>query len=83
LLLAWEALFKGLVLDLAVLPVSGIMRLRRRKAENQEEQLRLRHLQMKLTAEALVEDLDKGASHPKQLQKFIDRLDELNENFEA
>jgi hypothetical protein len=38
---------------------------------------------MKLTVEALVEDLDESDSDPKQLQKFIDRLDELNGNFDA
>lgn len=83
LVLGWEALFKGLVLDLAILPVWGFRRLRRRKAENQEGQLRLRLHLMKLTVEALVEDLDESDSDPKQLQKFIDRLDELNGNFDA
>jgi hypothetical protein len=82
-LLAREAFLKSFVLGWVLLPVWGIMRLRRRKAENQEERLRSRHLQMKLTAEAFVEALDKGDSHPKQLQEFIDKLDELNDNFDA
>jgi hypothetical protein len=58
-LLAWEAFLKSFVLGWVLLPVWGVMRLRRRKAENQEERLRSRHLQMKLTAEAFVEALQR------------------------
>lgn len=59
------------------------MRLVGRKPKNQEEQTRFRQMQMKLTAEALIETLDKGDSDPEQLREIIDKLDELNDNFDA
>jgi hypothetical protein len=34
---------------------------------------------MKLTAQALIETIDKGDSNPAQRQRMIDELDELND----
>jgi len=36
-----------------------------------------------LTAERLIETLDKGESDPEHLQEIIDKLDEFNDNFYA
>jgi hypothetical protein len=78
-LLVWEAFLKSLVLGWALLPVWAIKRLTGRKAEN----LEARHTVMRATAAGLIERLNKGESDPKQLQEFIDTLDEMNDNFDA
>jgi F420-0:gamma-glutamyl ligase-like protein len=77
------AFLKSLVLGWVILPVLAIKRLTRRKAKNNKEDSRSRHMLMILTAESLIETLDKGDSDPEQLQEIIDKLDELNDSFDA
>jgi hypothetical protein len=83
LLVVWEAFLKSLVLGWVLLPVVAIKSVRARRAKNKEEDSRRRQILMKQTAEALIETLDRGNSHPEERQEIIDRLDELNDNFDA
>jgi hypothetical protein len=82
-LVVWEAFLKSLVLGWVLLPVLAIKRLIGRKTKNRVEESRSRQMLMMLTAERLIETLDKGESDPEQLQEIIDKLDELNDNFYA
>jgi hypothetical protein len=83
-LVVWEAFLKSLVLGWVLLPVLAIRRLIGRKKKNREdERSRSRQRLMIYAAEGLIEMLEKGESHPEQLQEIIDKLDELNDNFYA
>ena len=71
------------MLGWVLLPVWAFKGLKGRKARNHEEESRSRHMLMIVTAERLIETLDKGEGDSWQLQKIIDELDELNDNFDA
>jgi hypothetical protein len=60
----------------------AIQRRRERRAKKEPPSLSRERL-MKLTAEALIETLDKGDSNPAQRQQMIDELDEINDYYDA
>jgi len=84
--IAYPFLMYAVLWTVVILFFVPIQKLRARNPKHkewEEQRSRFRQTEIKETAEMLIEMIDKGDSHRAERQEIIDKLDELNDNYDA